>query len=82
MMLDELRTARKKTVGTKQTLKAVQKGIARRVYVAKDAEPHVVNPVLTLCQESDIPCDYADSMKALGRACGIQVGAAAASIIE
>lgn len=82
MMLDELRTARKKSVGTKQTLKAVQKGVARRVFVAKDAEPHVVNPLLTLCQENDTPCEYAESMVVLGRACGIQVGAAAAAIIE
>ena len=82
MMLDELRTARQKTVGTKQTLKAVQTGIARRVYIAKDAEPHVVNPLITLCQENHTPCEYADSMTALGRACGIQVGAAAAAVIQ
>ncbi|NLG87210.1 MAG: 50S ribosomal protein L7Ae-like protein [Firmicutes bacterium] len=82
MMLEELRTAHQKTVGTKQTLKAVQAGTARRVYIAKDAEPHVVNPLITLCQEQHIPYEYADSMSALGRACGIQVGAAAAAIIQ
>ncbi|MFY9189104.1 MAG: ribosomal L7Ae/L30e/S12e/Gadd45 family protein [bacterium] len=82
MMLDQLRTARRKSVGTKQTLKAVQKGIARQVFVAKDAEPHVVSPLLTLCQENDTPYTYADNMKVLGRACGIQVGAAAAAIID
>ncbi|MGI6129438.1 MAG: ribosomal L7Ae/L30e/S12e/Gadd45 family protein [bacterium] len=81
-MLNELRTARQKTVGTKQTLKAVQTGIARRVYVAKDAEPHVVDPLIKLCQESHTSYEYADSMTALGRACGIQVGAAAAAIIK
>ena len=48
----------------------------------QDAEAHVVNPLITLCQEQHIPYEYADSISALGRACGIQVGAAAAAIIQ
>ncbi|NMA55748.1 MAG: 50S ribosomal protein L7Ae-like protein [Firmicutes bacterium] len=82
MMLDVLKAAKRKSVGTKQTLKAVQKGTASRVYVAKDAEPFVVEPLLTLCQENGVPCTYVDDMKTLGKACGIQVGAAAAAVIE
>ncbi|MDK2785211.1 MAG: large subunit ribosomal protein [Bacillota bacterium] len=82
MALDSLRAAKKKTVGTKQTLKAVEKGLARHVYVAKDAEAHIVAPLLELCTNRGIPYEYAESMRELGRACGIQVGAAAASIIE
>jgi large subunit ribosomal protein L7A len=82
MALDSLRAAKKKTVGTKQTLKAVEKGLARYVYVAKDAEAHIVAPLLELCASRGTPYEYAESMRELGRACGIQVGAAAASIIE
>lgn len=82
MMLDDLRTARRKTVGTKQTLKAIQAGTASRVFVAQDAEPHIINPLVKLCQENQTVCEYVESMAKLGRACGIQVGAAAASIIE
>lgn len=82
MALDGLRAARKKTVGTKQTLKAVEKGLARQVYVARDAEAHVIAPLMELCAKRGTPCEYAESMRELGRACGIQVGAAAAGIIE
>lgn len=82
MVLDKLRRAKKKSIGTKQTLKAVQKGIVHQVFVAQDAEPHVVKYLLESCQEHDVPYMYVDDMKTLGRACGIQVGAAAAAVIE
>lgn len=72
----------KKTVGTKQTLKAVQKGIAIKVFIAKDAEPHVVMPVYDLCLEKNIEVVKADSMAELGRACGIDVGTASVAIVE
>lgn len=72
----------KKTVGTKQTLKAVQKGIAIKVFIAKDAEPHVVMPVYDLCLEKNIEVVKVDSMAELGRACGIDVGTASVAIVE
>lgn len=72
----------KKTVGTKQTLKAVQKGIAVKVFIARDAEPHVVMPVYDLCLEKNIEVVKVDSMAELGQACGIDVGTASVAIVE
>ncbi|MGB9791426.1 MAG: ribosomal L7Ae/L30e/S12e/Gadd45 family protein [Thermacetogeniaceae bacterium] len=80
--MERLDTAKKKTVGTKQTMRAVERGQARVVYVANDAEERVVGPLLKLCEEKGIEVVRVDSMSELGRRCGIKVGAASAAIIE
>jgi len=81
-LYDCLASARVKTVGTKQTLKAIQKGLPRVVYVARDADEHVLRELLRLCREKNVEVVYADSMAKLGQACGIQVGAASAAVLE
>ncbi len=80
--MERLVSARKKTVGTKQTQKAVEKGQARVVYVAKDAEERILSPLLRLCAEKGVEVVMVDSMCELGKRCGIKVGAASAAIIE
>lgn len=77
-----LRSARKKTIGSKQTLKAVERGQAKVVFIARDADAHVVDPIKLACREKKIEIVEVDSLKELGRACGIEVGCASASIIE
>ena len=77
-----MKAARKKTIGTKQTAKAVDKGLARAVFVARDAEEYVVRELLKACREQAIPVVEVESMAVLGRTCGIEVGAASAAIIE
>jgi large subunit ribosomal protein L7A len=74
--------ARKRIVGTKQTTKAVQRNQAKVVYVAADAEDRIIEPLLALCREKSVEVIKVNSMKELGRACGIQVGSAAAAILE
>lgn len=82
MSMELLKAARKKTIGAKQTLKAVEKSQAKEVYWASDAELHVVDPILRICSVKNIPIVKVDSMKDLGRACNIEVGCAIAAIIE
>lgn len=77
-----LESARKRTIGTKQTLKALEKGQAKRVFIAVDAEQHVIRPLLHMCNEKGVPVVKVDTMKDLGKACGIEVGCASAAIIE
>lgn len=72
----------KKTIGTKQTMKAVQKGLALRVYVASDADPFIINPLLALCQELNVPVVPVESMAELGRACSIDVGTASVAVVK
>lgn len=81
-MPDRLRAAAKRVVGVKQTLKALEKGSAQIIYIARDAEAHVVQPVLEACQRRGLVPVYVDSMKELGRHCQIDVGAATAAIVE
>lgn len=78
---EAVRAARRRAVGTRQTLRAVARDQAVQVFVARDAEPHVVRELLRLCGEKGVPVVYVDSMAELGRACGIQVGAAAAAVL-
>ncbi len=80
-MLENLKTG-KKTVGIKQTLKAVENGTATTVYIAKDAEEKVVLSLKELCQKQSVEIVYIESMKHLGKACGIEVGAAAVGLLE
>ncbi len=67
MALDRIRLARKRTIGTNQTLKALQQSIARQLFVAKDAETRVVAPIVSMAQDRGIPVEWVDSMKHLGK---------------
>jgi len=82
MAYDHLLSARKKTVGAKQTMKAIERGQAKVVYVAQNADRHVVEPILQICASKGIPVIHVDSMQALGKACGIDVGCASAAVTE
>ncbi|MGC7845561.1 L7Ae/L30e/S12e/Gadd45 family ribosomal protein [Desulforudis sp. 1088] len=82
MPFERLTTARRKTVGTKQTLKAVQRGQAKVVFVAQDAEAHVSVPLIQACQVKGIPIVEVPTMRELGKLCGILVNCASAAVIE
>ena len=75
-------TAREKVVGLKQTRRAVSQGSARRVYLACDADPRLVQPLRELCAAQGIEADAALTMQQLGRACGIAVPAAAVALLR
>ena len=82
MDVERLRIATQRAIGTNQTTKAVNRGHARVVYVAQDADRRVTEPVLLAARERGVEVVEVDSMTALGRACGIAVGAAVAAILE
>ncbi len=69
-------------VGAKQLKKALQKGSARYVYLAENADPAITDALCELCRQCDTPFSWVPSMADLGRACGIEVGAAAAAVID
>lgn len=72
----------KKVIGAKQATKAIEKGTASLVYLAGDADPRVTNPIRELCLTKHISVEVVPSMGELGRACGIEVGAAAVAEIK
>ncbi len=67
-------------VGTREVLRLISKGKAKRVYVAKDADSKVVNPVIEECMRMGIEIEWVSSKKELGRMFGISRPAAAAAI--
>jgi large subunit ribosomal protein L7A len=74
--------AKKLIIGTKQTVKAIQTMDISEVIIAEDADRRVINKVMQLSVDKDIPVTKVESMKKLGRACGIEVGAATVAIIN
>jgi len=80
--LSRITAARKKTVGSRQTLKAIQRGQARVVFVALDADRRVIDPIITACRTQGIPLVEVPSMRELGKACGILVNCASAAVTE
>ena len=72
----------KMVVGAKQLRKALQSGRAIRVYLAKNADPAITEPLEAMCRQYHIDCAWVSSMLELGKACGIEVGAAAAAAVN
>ncbi len=81
-MLEDLKDSAKRTVGTKQTVKAIKKNMIDKVFIAKNADNYVVGPVIQLCEEMGVDVVFIESMKELGKACGIDVAAAAVGLLK
>lgn len=71
----------KMVAGAKQLRKALNTGRARRVYLAKNADPAITQPIEELCRQNRVEYVWIPSMLDLGRICGIEVGAAAAAVV-
>ena len=72
----------KVVVGAKQLRKAVKAGRVRCVFLAENADPAVTEPIEELCTANHIQVTWVPSMAELGRVCGIEVGAAAAAVVD
>lgn len=80
-MLDKLENGIH-VVGAKQTKRAIADGTAQLIFLAADADPSVTQPVEALCKEKDISVETVSTMKELGQACGIAVGASVAALLS
>ena len=69
-------------VGTKQTMRAIEEGDARIVFLAKDANENILKNILDLCEGKEIEVVYVDTMEEIGKACAISREAASACIIN
>ncbi|AND86134.1 50S ribosomal protein L7ae-like protein [Clostridium tyrobutyricum] len=72
----------KKVIGIKQTIKAIKNDSAKIVYIAKDADSSLVHSVEVLIKDNSLEVVYIDTMKELGKLCGIDVGAATAALLK
>ena len=75
-------TAQRIVVGAKQLRKALSKGSARRVFLAQNADPAITEPLVDLCQQNRVDFAWVRTMYDLGQACGIEVGAATAAVVD
>ena len=80
-MLSELR-AKKKVIGVKQSRRAIRDGLARQVFLATDADPALTAPLAEQCRSHGIPVETGRTMRELGQAAGIQVGAAVVTLLN
>lgn len=69
-------------VGAKQLKKVLSTGQANQVFLAENADPALTEPIEAICLQNQIQYAWVPSMAELGRACGIDVGAAAAAVVE
>ncbi len=83
-ILEQIRKAGGKIKrGTNETTKAVERGIAKIVFYAKDTNPkEIVQHLPLLCKEKSIPCFEVDSKERLGIASGLNVAAASVAVID
>ncbi|XLG12731.1 50S ribosomal protein L7ae-like protein [Bacillus velezensis] len=81
MSYDKVSQAKSIIIGTKQTVKALKRGSVKEVVVAKDADSVLTAGVIQLAKNQNTAVCMVDSMKKLGKACGIEVGAAAVAIM-
>jgi len=80
-MLEKLQNGAK-AVGQKQTLRAIKDDRAEAVFIAADAAEKVTAPVKEICAQKGLDFTEVPTMKELGAACGIQIGAAAAVLLK
>ncbi|MDO5549015.1 MAG: ribosomal L7Ae/L30e/S12e/Gadd45 family protein [Eubacteriales bacterium] len=80
-MLSQLHTAAK-VVGIKQSKKIIRDGEAHQVFIAQDAEQRVTRPIYDLCEEHGVAIVEVPTMKELGKAAGIAVGAAVVTVTK
>lgn len=80
MEIDNLKSL-PKTIGAKQTSKAIVRGEVKLVFLANDSEERIVQPIRALCEEHAVPVNIEYSMEELGKACRIKVKAAAVGVL-
>ncbi len=70
-----------KVVGTKQTLKALQSQYVTELYVAKDAEPELLEELIQIANDQQLSIVELPTMDELGKACEVEVKTATAALI-
>ena len=69
--------------GTNETTKAIERGNAELVVVAEDVQPEeIVMHIPELADEKDVPYLFVGAQDDLGHAAGLEVGSAAAAIVD
>ena len=82
-LVDEVRKTGVVKRGINETTKAIERGKAKFVVIAKDVDPkEIVMHLPVLCKEKQVPYAYVSSKHELGRRAGIEVAASSIAIID
>jgi large subunit ribosomal protein L7A len=81
-LLEDLKKTNQRIIGTKQTIKAVEDGCVKVVFLANDADEFIRNKIKTACERAQVSIHNVESMSVLGEACEIEVGAATAALLS
>lgn len=82
MSYEKVKQATNISIGIKQTTRMVELGKSTEVFIAKDADPRITIKMVALCEKMGVTVTCVNSLKLLGKACGIDVGAAVAAIVN
>ena len=72
----------KKKIGLKECKKAVQNDNVLKAFIAQDVDERVIAEFKDLCNQKSVEVIQVDTMKDLGKACGIDVGASTVVILK
>jgi large subunit ribosomal protein L7Ae len=69
--------------GTNETTKAIERGNADLVYIAEDVQPEeIVMHLPELADEKGVPFVFVENQDDVGHAAGLEVGSAAAAVVD
>lgn len=71
-----------RVVGTRQTLRAIENGSAKMLYVARNAHKQVTLRVIEAAESKGIPIIYLDTMEELAQLCEVEVQTATAALMK
>ena len=74
--------AERMVAGTRQALREITQGRAKRVYIALDAQERIISEVREAAEKANVPVEEISTMVALGRKCRIAVSCAVAVLVD
>ena len=82
-VIETAKTSGKIIKGTNETTKAIERGKAKFVVIAKDVDPaEITMHIPIIAEEKNVPCFTVPSKEELGTAAGIQVGTGSVAVAE
>ena len=82
-IIETAKTTGKVIKGTNEATKAIEKGQAKLVVIAKDVSPpEIIMHIPLIAEEKDVPCFTVPSKEELGAAVGIDVGTGSVVVTE
>ncbi len=69
-------------VGFRQSKRLLEECAVQKAIVARDADQHIMTPLLDLCRQQNVDVVYVDTKRELGKFCRLDVDAAVAVVTK